>query len=119
MTKNHYFFGHIYIFNFVSKFQNFESEYDYGLLWIKDVLMYGMHKNEEIEKFLNMYISCDVSLLPNPLQNVQQHQHTCTCGKKNVVCRFHYLLPSMHETKISKPLQINGNYPFSQQYLHT
>jgi len=44
--------------------------------------MYGMHKNEEIEKFLNMYISCDVSLLPNPLQNVQQHQHTCTCGKK-------------------------------------
>jgi len=27
--------------------------------------MYGMHTNEELEKFVNMYISCDVSLLPN------------------------------------------------------
>jgi hypothetical protein len=25
----------------------------------------------------------------------------------------------MHETKILEPLQINGNYPFSQQYFHT
>jgi hypothetical protein len=35
--------------------------------------MYGMHTNEEIEKFVKMCISCDVSLLPNPLQNAQQH----------------------------------------------
>jgi hypothetical protein len=44
--------------------------------------MYGMHTNEEIEKFVDMYISCDVSLLPNLLQNAQQHQHTHTCKKK-------------------------------------
>jgi hypothetical protein len=25
----------------------------------------------------------------------------------------------MHETKILEPLKINGNYPFSQQYLQT
>jgi hypothetical protein len=25
----------------------------------------------------------------------------------------------MHETKILDTFQINGNYPFSQQYLHT
>jgi hypothetical protein len=25
----------------------------------------------------------DVSLLPNPLQNAQQHQHTRTCKKKS------------------------------------
>jgi hypothetical protein len=62
--------------------------------------MYGVHTNEEIEQFVNMYISCDVSLLPNPLQNVQQHQHTRTCKKKNqIVYRFHYPLPPMHETK--------------------
>jgi hypothetical protein len=80
--------------------------------------MYGMHINEEIEKFINMYISCDVSLLPNPLENAQQHQHIYTCKKTNhVVCRFHYPLPPMHETKNFKPFQINGNYPFSQQYL--
>ncbi len=33
--------------------------------------MYGVHTNEEIEQFINMYISYDVSLLPNPLQNAQ------------------------------------------------
>jgi hypothetical protein len=56
--------------------------------------MYGMHTNEEIEWFVNVYISYDVSLLPNRLQNAQQRQHTCTCKKKNnVVVDFiiHYL----------------------------
>jgi hypothetical protein len=82
--------------------------------------MYGVHTNEELEKFVDMYIHCDVLLLPNPLQNAQQHQHTCKCKKKNhVVCRFHYPLPPICETKILKTLQINGNYPFSQQYLQT
>jgi hypothetical protein len=36
--------------------------------------MYGEHINEEIEWFINMYIACDVSLLPNPLQSAQQCQ---------------------------------------------
>jgi len=31
--------------------------------------MYRMHTNEEFEQSMNLYISCDVSLLPNPLQN--------------------------------------------------
>jgi hypothetical protein len=35
--------------------------------------MYGMHTNEKFEQSVNMYISCDVSLLPNPLQNAQQN----------------------------------------------
>ncbi len=47
-----------------------------------NVPMYGMHTNEEIEWIVNVYISYDVSLLPNRLQNSQQHQHTCTCKKK-------------------------------------
>jgi hypothetical protein len=44
--------------------------------------MSRMHKNKKIEWFVNMYISCDVSLLLNPLQNAQHHQHTHTCKKK-------------------------------------
>jgi hypothetical protein len=39
--------------------------------------------------------------------------------KNQVLCRFHYPLLPMHETKKIEPLQINGNYPFSQQYLQT
>jgi len=82
--------------------------------------MYGIHTNVKIEHFVNIYISCDVSILLNPLQNAQQYQHTRTCKKNNhVVCKFHYPLPLMCEIKILEPLQINGNLPFSQQYLHT
>jgi hypothetical protein len=43
--------------------------------------------------------------------NINMHVHV----KKNyVVCRFHYPLLSIRETKNLKPFQINGNYPFSQ-----
>jgi hypothetical protein len=72
MTKDHYLFGHIFYFIFVSEFQNHESEHDHEFLWIKYAPMYRVHTNEKIEWFLNMYISCDVLLLlPNPLQNAQ------------------------------------------------
>jgi hypothetical protein len=108
----------IFLICLITKFQNRGSEHDHGLLWIKNAPLYGVHTNEKIERFIDMYIFYDVSLLPNPLQNAQQHQHTCTCKKKNhVVCRFHYPLPSMRETKNLEPLQMIGNYPFSDQYL--
>jgi hypothetical protein len=49
--------------------------------------------------------------------NINTHVHI---RKKNhVVCRFHYQLPLMCETISLKPFQINGNDPFSQQYLQT
>ncbi len=66
VTKYHYLFGYISDFFYVTKFQNCGSKHDHGLLWIKNAPMYGVQINEKIEKFINMYISCDVSLLPNP-----------------------------------------------------
>jgi hypothetical protein len=69
MTKYHFFFWHIFNFCFVIEFQNCENEDDHGLLWIKNAPMYGVHTNEKIEWFVNMYISCVISLLSNPLQN--------------------------------------------------
>jgi hypothetical protein len=71
-----------------------------------------VHTNEEIEWFVNMYISYDVSLLPNPLQNAQNINTHVNVKKNNVVCRFHHPLHPMHETKKFKPLQIDGNNPF-------
>jgi hypothetical protein len=81
--KNTFFFG-IFLFFFITKFQNHGSKHDHGHLWIKNAPMYGVNTNEKIEQFVNMYISYDVSLLPNPLQNAQ-HQHTCTCSKKTML----------------------------------
>ncbi len=86
IAKYHYIYIYIYIYiyNFiykkiVTKFQHRENEHDHGLLWVKNALMYEVHTNEKIEWFINKFISCDISLLPNPLLNAQQHQHTCTC----------------------------------------
>jgi hypothetical protein len=73
ITKDHSLFGYIFGKKFIAEFQNHGSEHDHGLLWIKNALMYGMHTNEKIENFVDMCISCDVLLLPNPLQNAQQH----------------------------------------------
>jgi hypothetical protein len=53
----------------------------------------------------------------------KMHNHINTCvhvnKNKKVVCRFHYPSPPMCETKKLEPLQIDGNYPFSQQHIHT
>ncbi len=72
LSQNIIIFLGIFLIFFITKFQNYGSEHDHGLLWIKNAPMYGMHTNEEIEWFVNMYISCDVSFLPNPLKNAQQ-----------------------------------------------
>jgi hypothetical protein len=57
ITKYYYPFGHINSkIYFVIEFENHESEHDHGLLWIKNAPTYGMHTNEKIEWFVNMYI---------------------------------------------------------------
>jgi hypothetical protein len=43
--------------------------------------------------------------------NINTHIHV---RKNHVVYKFHYPLPLMCETKNLEPLQMNGNYPFSQ-----
>jgi hypothetical protein len=46
----------------------------------------------------------------------KMHNNINTCVHVN---RFHYPFPPMREIQFSEPFQINWNYPFSQQYLHT
>jgi hypothetical protein len=58
-----YFWTSVWLF-FVIEFHNCGSEHDHGLLWIKDAPIYGINTNEEIENFVDKYISYDVSLLP-------------------------------------------------------
>jgi hypothetical protein len=119
LSQNIIIFLGIFLFFFITKFQNCGSKHDHGLLWIKNAPMYGVHTNEEVEWFVNIYISCDISLLPNASKNAQ-HQHICRCKKKNhVVCTFHYPLPPLREINFLKHVQMNGNYPFSQRYFHT
>jgi len=84
--KRSFFFLVCFLSFLVIEFQNCGNKHDHGSLLIKNALMYEVHTNEEIEQFVDMFLFiCDVSLLSNPLQNAQQHQHTRTCKKKNHV----------------------------------
>jgi hypothetical protein len=77
ITKDHSFFLYVFFSFLVIEFQNCGNKHDHGSLSIKNALMYEVHTNEEIEQFVDMFLFvCDVSLLSNPLQNAQQHQHT-------------------------------------------
>jgi hypothetical protein len=42
MTKDQYLFRHFFNIYFVIEFQNHGNEHDHGLLWVKNVPMYGM-----------------------------------------------------------------------------
>ncbi len=76
--------------------------------------MYGMCTNEKIEQFVDMHIFCDVSLLPNALQNAHIHVR-----KIKLCLQISLSITSYVWNKILKPFHINVNHPFSQQYLHT
>ena len=56
-----------YFFN--TEFQNCGSEYDHGLIWIKNAPIYEVNTNEEIEAFIDKYISSNSSLLPIELRS--------------------------------------------------
>jgi hypothetical protein len=69
--------------------------------------MYGVHTNEEIEQFVDMYIFCNISLLPNPLQNAQQHQHTCTCTKVLLMASIGRVIFNIDDLIIHSALNIH------------
>ena len=57
-------------FFFTTKFQQRGNEHEHGLLWIQDALAYGKTTNDEIDTFIEYYISIDSSLLNEKLLKV-------------------------------------------------
>jgi hypothetical protein len=51
------------------------TKHDHELLQLKNIPMYRVNTNKEVEWFVHMYISCDISFSSNLLQNVQQDQY--------------------------------------------
>ncbi len=54
--KDNLIFGHLLNFFFVTKFQNYESQHNHGLLWVANAPIYGLDSNYAIENFVDMYI---------------------------------------------------------------
>jgi hypothetical protein len=69
-------FGQVQDYFFITKFQAKEvSLHDHKLFYIKDAPIYGINNNDEIQSFLDKYITCDKSLLFINLCESQLHHH--------------------------------------------
>jgi hypothetical protein len=94
-------FGQVKDLFFVIKFQSRGNEHNHGLLWIKDAPKYGIDSNDKIKSFIDIYITCDKCLLLEFFCENQLHHHKQTCHKrKQLVCRFHFPLPPLHNSQI-------------------
>jgi len=76
---------------------------------VKDAPQYGKNTND-IAKFVDRYVACKAdSEKLGDLVNLQRHQHSKTCKKKqgNKICRFKFPLPPIPRTMILEPLSDN------------
>ncbi|XP_078343176.1 uncharacterized protein LOC144628926 [Oculina patagonica] len=101
--------GEIADYFYTVEFQQRGSPHIHGLFWVKGAPQYEKDPNEEIEKFVDKYITCqkpDSSSEMEDLVNLQMHRHAKTCKKAgNKICRFNFPLPPMPRTMILTPLE--------------
>ena len=91
---------------FITKLQSGGYPHEHGLLWIANAPRYNTHSNEEIENFIDKYLTIDFFVLEEHLCSAQIHQHMQSCQKKGkAVCQFHFPKPPMKKTKILLPLE--------------
>ena len=110
ICHNDNYYGKIKDYFYITEFQNRGSEHDHGLLWIKDAPIYGTNTNEEIETFVDRYLSCNSSILEDDLKILQHHRHTKTCrkNKNKKHCRFNFPQPPIKNTRILEPMQYDN-----------
>ncbi len=75
-------FGEVQDYFFVIKFQSRGVAYGHGLLWVKNAPQYNISPNEQVNIFVNKYLTTNKIVLENELQTTQIHKHKQTCRKK-------------------------------------
>ncbi|XP_033832459.1 uncharacterized protein LOC117379863 [Periophthalmus magnuspinnatus] len=94
------------------EFQQRGSPHVHALFWIEDAPEIGKNTDEEVVKFINKYITCEIPTqdqqLAETVTSVQQHsqRHSKTCKKKNTACRFNFPRPVSERTFITKKQKI-------------
>jgi len=84
------------------EFQQRGSPHIHGLFWVKETPQYERHPSEEIETFVDKYITCQKPDKSSDMEDlVKMHRHAKTCKKVgHNVCRFNFPLPPMPRTMI-------------------
>ncbi|XP_055081793.1 uncharacterized protein LOC129456714 [Periophthalmus magnuspinnatus] len=94
------------------EFQQRGSPHVHALFWIEDAPEIGKNTDEEVVKFIDKYITCEIPTqdqqLAETVTSVQQHsqRHSKTCKKKNTACRFNFPRPVSERTFITKKQKI-------------
>lgn len=81
-----------------TEFQGRGSAHEHLVIYCKNAPTYNSEDINFIDRFITVHYEPK-----NPLIAFQRHKHTTTCYKgyeKSKICRFHYPLPVMPETRI-------------------
>ncbi|XP_061186975.1 uncharacterized protein LOC133195120 [Saccostrea echinata] len=81
------------------------------LVWTSDAPKHKENSNEEIEAYVDKYVTCSLQE-NNPqmeqLVELQVHKHSKTCKKGGrSVCRFGFPLPPLPKTMLLEPLDVD------------
>ncbi|XP_061190534.1 uncharacterized protein LOC133198460 [Saccostrea echinata] len=95
------------------EFQNRGSPHIHMLVWTSDAPKYNENNIEEIEAYVDKYVTCGLQE-NNPfmkqLVELQVHKHSKTCKKGSngkSVCRFGFPLPPLPKTMLLEPLDVD------------
>ena len=96
------------------EFQQRGSPHIHMLQWNKNAPQFDTNSEDHTElcKYIDDYISCAKSDIPEMQRYVQlqMHKHSKTCRKKGkAICRFGYPMPPMKQTTILSPLISNDD----------
>jgi len=70
-NNNNFLFGEINDFFKLKKFQSITLSHDHALLWCKNVSRFGIFTNEEIENFVDKYLTIDQTIFKMKICNYQ------------------------------------------------
>ncbi|XP_073688497.1 uncharacterized protein [Garra rufa] len=100
--------GEIVDYFYRVEFQQRGSPHVHCLFWIKNAPQIDKNTDEEVVKFIDKYVTCEVPSendeLHSVVTSVQCHskRHSKTCKKKNTVCRFNFPKPPSMRTFICR-----------------
>jgi len=71
------------------------------LLWIQNAPIYQHSPDVDVIAFIDHYLTCDSTMLPNEIIQIQTHHHTKSCKKhKHSIYVFGFPFPPIDETCI-------------------
>ena len=92
------------------EYQKRGSAHAHVLFWCEDTPQLGVDKDEEVSRFIEKYISCNI---PSELEDAELHEivnsvqthskrHSKSCQKKGTKCRYNFPRPPSERTFIIK-----------------